>query len=40
MSGQPTELKFEEYIENNLLNQGYVSLSKNSLKLYMKIMIE
>jgi len=36
MSGlRPTELKFEEYIENNLLNLGYVSLSKsNSEALY------
>ena len=31
MSGQsPTELKFEEYIENNLTNHGYLSLSKGS----------
>ena len=31
MSGySPTELKFEEYIENNLINHGYFSLSKGS----------
>ena len=38
MSGlSPTELKFEEYIENNLLNLGYLSLSKsNSEALYEK----
>ena len=28
----PTELKFEEYIEQNLLNQGYLSLSKSTLE--------
>ncbi|MDB4604466.1 DEAD/DEAH box helicase family protein [Acidimicrobiia bacterium] len=26
---KPTEIKFEEYIEKNLLNHGYISLSKN-----------
>ena len=33
----PTELKFEEYIEQNLLNHGYISLSKStSEELYQK----
>lgn len=31
MSGlSPTELKFEKYIEKNLLNLGYISLSKST----------
>ena len=29
-SQSPTELKFEEYIEKNLLANGFISLSKSS----------
>ena len=29
-SQSPTELKFEEYIEQNLITNGFISLSKSS----------
>ena len=30
MNKNPTELKFEEYIEKNLINNGFISLSKST----------
>ena len=30
MNKTPTELKFEEYIEKNLINNGFISLSKST----------